>query len=413
MPQSIWTGSISFGLVNIPVKLFSAVSRKTVHFNQLDVRTNARVKQKRVSSEDGVEVPYEQIVKGYELDSGNYVVITDDELAALDPKALRTIDIDEFVDLADIDPIFFDSAYYLAPDKADKPYALLARAMEESGKIGVAHFVMRSKRYLAAVRPKDGKLLLSTMVYADEIRPPEEIPGLAELDEVELSDKELEMARQLVDSLGAPFEPDKFHDTYREAVLELIDRKASGDETVATPLSDDEPDKVIDLMAALEASVAAAKQARGRHPTGSTRKAAAKKASATGRPRRRQRRKKAPAKKSAAAKKGGGQEDDRGIGHAHPQVGLGRPGGRGQRGRDRRPPAQAVEPGQGALSRGGVHQGPGHRLLRPGGPGHAHPRVGPVRDLPPVPQRRRRQVVLREAVPVAPPGVGGGGAGSG
>ena len=132
------------------------------------------------------------------------MVITDEELAALDPKALRTIDIDEFVDLADIDPIFYDSAYYLAPDKADKPYALLARAMEESGKIGVAHFVMRSKRYLAAVRPKDGKLLLSTMVYADEIRPPEEIPGLADLDDVELSDKELEMARQLVDSLGAP-----------------------------------------------------------------------------------------------------------------------------------------------------------------------------------------------------------------
>ena len=334
MPQSIWTGSISFGLVNIPVKLFSAVSRKTVHFNQLDVRTNARIKQKRVSSDDGVEVPYEQIVKGYELDSGNYVVITDEELAALDPKAMRTIDIDEFVDLADIDPIFFDSAYYLAPNDADKPYALLARAMEESGKIGVAHFVMRSKRYLAAVRPKDGRLLLSTMVYADEVRPPEEIPGLAELDEVELSDKELEMARQLVDSLGAPFEPDKFHDTYREAVLELIDRKASGDETVATPLSDDEPDKVIDLMAALEASVAAAKEARGRHPTGSTaRKADGRRQEGRGpskptaedggqegrvkapprwlRPRRRRPR-------TAAAKKA-----YRGIGHAHPQVGLG------------------------------------------------------------------------------------------
>ena len=317
MPRAIWSGSISFGLVNIPVKLYSAVSRKTVHFNQLDARTNTRIKQKRVSSEDGAEVPYEQIVKGYELDSGNYVVITDDELAALDPKALRTIDIDEFVDLVDIDPIFFDSAYYLAPDKADKPYALLARAMEESGKIGVAHFVMRSKRYLAAVRPKDGMLLLSTMVYADEIRPPEEIPGLSDLDDVEVSDKELEMARQLVDSLGAPFEPDKFHDTYREAVLELIDRKASGDETVATPLSEDEPDKVIDLMAALEASVAAAKQARGRHPTGRAaeadaeedegeevaavaarpaRKASAKKASSNGAAKR------APAKKAVARK---------------------------------------------------------------------------------------------------------------
>jgi DNA end-binding protein Ku len=267
MPQSIWTGSISFGLVNIPVKLYSAVSRRTVHFNQLDSRTNARIKQKRVSSDDGNEVPYEQIVKGYELGSGDYVVITDEELAALDPKAQRTIDIAEFVDLADIDPIFYDSAYYLAPNDADKPYALLARAMEESGKIGVARFVMRSKEYLAAVRPKDGMLLLSTMVYADEVRAPDEIPGLADLDEVEVSDKELEMARQLVDSLGAAFAPDKFHDNYREAVLELIDAKASGQDTVSAAVVDDEPDKVIDLMAALEASVAAAKQARGRHPT--------------------------------------------------------------------------------------------------------------------------------------------------
>ena len=158
MPRAIWSGSISFGLVNIPVKLYSAVSRKTVHFNQLDARTNSRVKQKRVSADDGAEVPYEQIVKGYELASGAYVVVTDDELAALDPKALRTIDIDEFVDLADIDPIFYDSAYYLAPDKAAKPYALLAEAMEESGKVGVAHFVMRTKQYLAAMRPKDGVL---------------------------------------------------------------------------------------------------------------------------------------------------------------------------------------------------------------------------------------------------------------
>ncbi len=157
MPRAIWSGSISFGLVNIPVKLYSAVSRKTVHFNQLDARTNSRVKQKRVSGDDGAEVPYEQIVKGYELASGAYVVVSDDELAALDPKALRTIDIDEFVDLAEIDPIFYDSAYYLAPDKAAKPYVLLAEAMQQSEKVGIARFVMRTKQYLAAVRPKDGR----------------------------------------------------------------------------------------------------------------------------------------------------------------------------------------------------------------------------------------------------------------
>jgi len=266
MPRAIWSGSISFGLVNIPVKLYGAVSRKTVHFNQIDARTQARIKQKRVSSEDGSEVPYENIVKGYELSSGAYVIISDDELAALDPKALRTIDIDEFVDLSEIDPIYYDSAYFLAPDKAAKPYALLAAAMEEQGKVGIAHFVMRTKQYLAAIRPVDGKLMLSTMVYADEVNDPGAIPELADLDEVELPDKELMMARQLIDSLSADFEPDKFQDTYRKAVEGLIEAKAAGEEVIA-PVNGVEPAQVIDLMAALEASVAAAKDARSRHPT--------------------------------------------------------------------------------------------------------------------------------------------------
>ena len=266
MPRAIWSGSISFGLVNIPVKLYSAVSRKTVHFNQLDGRTQSRIKQKRVSAETGDEVPFEEIVKGYELGSGSYVIISEDELAALDPKAVRTIDIDEFVDLADIDPVFYDSAYYLAPDKAPKPYALLTRALEETGKVGIAHFVMRTKQYLAAIRPTDGRLMLSTMVYADEINEPLEIPELDDLEGVEVSDKEVAMAEQLVASLSADFEPEKFQDTYRHAVLALIERKASGEEIVA-PVVDDQPDRVVDLMAALEASVAAAKQARGRHPT--------------------------------------------------------------------------------------------------------------------------------------------------
>jgi DNA end-binding protein Ku len=265
MPRAIWSGSISFGLVNIPVKLYSAVSRKTVHFNQLDSRTKSRIRQKRVSSEDGSEVPYEQIVKGYELSGGNYVVISDDELAALDPKAVRTIDIDEFVDLVDIDPLFYDAAYYLAPDKSSKPYALLARAMEETGKVGIAHFVMRTKQYLAAIRPQEGKLLLSTMVYADEINDPAEVPELTDAEDVDLADRELRMAEQLIESLSTSFEPTKYHDTYREAVLELIERKAAGEEVVAQAATA-EPEKVVDLMAALEASVAAAKDARGRHP---------------------------------------------------------------------------------------------------------------------------------------------------
>jgi len=277
MPRAIWSGSISFGLVNIPVKLYSAVSRKTVHFNQLDARTNSRVKQKRVSSEDGTEVPFEQIVKGYELSSGAWVVVTDDELAALDPKAVRTIDIDEFVDLSEIDPIFYDSAYYLAPADASKPYALLAEAMREAGKVGIAHFVMRTKQYLAAIRPSNGVLMLSTMVYADEVNDPAEIPELADLAEVELPPKELAMARQLIDSLAGDFEADKFTDTYRMAVLGLIDRKAAGEEIVA-PAASIDAGQVIDLMAALEASVAAAKEARTRHPTEPTRAAKAAKA---------------------------------------------------------------------------------------------------------------------------------------
>jgi DNA end-binding protein Ku len=266
MPRAIWSGSISFGLVNIPVKLYSAVSRKNVQFNQLDARTRSRVKQKRVAAESGEEVPWDRIVKGYELSSGSYVVITDDELAALDPKSLRTIEIDEFVDLAAIDPIFYDSAYYLAPDRSAKPYKLLAEALAGEEKVGIAHFVMRTKQYLAAVRAQEGRLLLSTMVYADEINDPAEIPELTELEGVEVADKEVAMARQLVESLSADFEPEKFHDAYREAVLGLIEQKASG-AAVVVPVAAVEPEKVVDLMAALEASVAAAKEARKRHPT--------------------------------------------------------------------------------------------------------------------------------------------------
>jgi DNA end-binding protein Ku len=266
MPRAIWSGSISFGLVNIPVKLYSAVSRKAVHFNQLDSRTGARIKQKRVDAETGEEVPYDQIVKGYELASGSYVTVTDDELAALDPKAVRTIDIEEFVDLTAIDPMFYDAAYYLVPDKSSKPYALLARAMEEEGKVGIANFVMRTKQYLAAVRPQDGRLVLSTMVYADEINDPAAIPELVEIEDVEVSERELAMATQLVESLSTDFEPDRFQDNYRQAVLELIEQKASGQEVV-TPAATAEPERVVDLMAALEASVAAAKETRKRHPT--------------------------------------------------------------------------------------------------------------------------------------------------
>jgi DNA end-binding protein Ku len=268
MPRALWSGSISFGLVNIPIKLFNAVSRKTVHFNQIDTRTKARVRQRRVSETDGSEVPYEALAKGYALPSGDYVVVSDEELAALDPTSTRSVEIEEFVDLADIDPVFYDSAYFVAPDKATvKPYALLCRAMEESGKVGIARFVMRTKQYLAAIRPADGRLMLSTMVYADEINDPTEISELAAVDEVDVSERELTMARQLIESLSTAFEPERFHDTYREQVLDLIERKASGATEVveAAPAASEE--QVVDLMAALEASVKDAREARKRHPT--------------------------------------------------------------------------------------------------------------------------------------------------
>jgi DNA end-binding protein Ku len=267
MPRAMWSGAISFGLVNIPIKLFNAVSRKNVHFNQIDTRTGSRIQYRKVSAADGEEVPSEAIAKGYQLSSGEYVLVGDDELSALDPEATRSIDIEQFVDLDEIDPIYYDAAYYVAPDKAArKPYALLTRAMEEQGKVAIARLVMRSKQYLAALRPKDGVLVMSTMVYADEVNDPSELVDGDDLGDVDVSSRELTMASQLVESLTEPFEPERYEDSYRHRVLDLIDRKASGEEVVAAPAPAAE-DKVVDLMAALEASVKEAKAARGRHPT--------------------------------------------------------------------------------------------------------------------------------------------------
>ncbi len=267
MPRVIWKGSISFGLVTIPVQLFSAVSRKNVRFNQLDAETGARVRYKKVSSADGSELPAERIVKGYEMPSGDYVTVTDRELDELAPVAARTIDIDAFIDLADIDPVFYDSAYHLVPEEAAaKPYKLLAEAMGEADKVAICGFVMRSKQHLAAIRPVDGRLMLSTMVYSDELVAPDEIDGFDGLGDIAVEERETAMARQLIAALEADFEPGRYADSYREAVLELIERKAAGEAATTVALSAPASDTVVDLMAALEASVAAAKQARQRHP---------------------------------------------------------------------------------------------------------------------------------------------------
>jgi DNA end-binding protein Ku len=268
MPRAIWSGAISFGLVNIPIKLFNGVSRKNVHFNQIDSRSGSRIQYRKVSAADGEEVPAEAIVKGYQLASGDYVLVGDDELAALDPEASRTVDIEQFVDLEEIDPMFYDSAYFVAPDKAAmKPYALLAQAMEEEGKVAIARFVMRTKQYLAALRSKDGVLVLSTMVYADEVNDPFDLAEIDGVTDTDVSSRELQMASQLIESLTEPFEPDKFEDTYRNQVLDLVERKAAGEEEVVAAPAPAAEEKVVDLMAALEASVKEAKESRTRHPT--------------------------------------------------------------------------------------------------------------------------------------------------
>ncbi len=262
MPRAIWSGAISFGLVSVPVKLYSAVSRKTVRFNQIDSTTNSRVKQKRVNAE-GEEVSYDQIVKGYEISKDSYVIVTEDELAALSPKASRMIDITDFVDQVDIDPVFYDSAYYLVPDElARKSYTLLSQAMHDSGRVAIATFVMRTKQYLVAIRPIDGTLMMSTMVYADEVVAAEEIPGLEELNEIDVSEAELAMANQLIESLAAEFDAEQYRDSYRDQVLDLIEQKASGEVRAIETSDGDEEAAVVDLLAALEASVSAAKQAR-------------------------------------------------------------------------------------------------------------------------------------------------------
>jgi DNA end-binding protein Ku len=248
-----------------------------VRFHQIDAESGGRVRQKRVGP-DGEEVAYEQIVKGYEIGPDRYVTITPEELESLEPQKTRTIDIEDFVDLDQIDPIYYDHPYYLAPDTgASKAYRLLVDAMEESGKVAVARVVMRTKEHLVAIRPRDGALAMETMLFSDEVIPPESLEELAAADgDVKTSDRELTMAEQLIESLSGDFEPEKYRDEYRERVLDLIERKAQG-ETIVIEEPEAEPQQVPDLMAALEASIANAKKpapAKKRAPA--KKKAAAK-----------------------------------------------------------------------------------------------------------------------------------------
>ena len=261
MARAIWSGSISFGLLNVPVRLYSAVSRKSVSFRELRASDKSRIRHKRVAESDGEEVPYEEIVKGYEVAPEQFVVLTREELEELDPKRTRAIEIQDFVDLDQIDPIYFDHPYYLGPDKgAEKPYALLVKAMSDERKVAIARFVLRNREHLAAIRPMEKVLTMATMRFADEVVSPEELgEDVIPEDGRKLDKREIDMAKQLIAQLSSKFKADKYRDEYREELLDLIERKARGEEVVEAVSEEPKPTKAPDLMAALEESLAAVK----------------------------------------------------------------------------------------------------------------------------------------------------------
>jgi DNA end-binding protein Ku len=291
--------------VNVPVKLYSAVSKKTVRFNQLHDADGARILQKRVCSKDGEEVPYESIVKGFEIGPDRYVVITPDELEALDPAKTRSIDIEDFVDLADIDPLYYEHPYYLVPDTgAAKAYALLLEALRDTAKVAIARVVLRSKEYLVAIRPAGDVLTMETMLFADELVPADGLDELPEED-VKATERELAMARQLIEAQASEFDPTKYRDEYRERVLDLIERKAAGEEIAVQPMAE-EPQEVPDLMAALEQSLAAARErtpAKQSKSNGAAAKKAPRSKAAPAKATGGKAAKKKPAAKKPAAKK--------------------------------------------------------------------------------------------------------------
>jgi DNA end-binding protein Ku len=286
MARAIWSGSISFGLLNVPVRMYSAVARRNIALREIRESDSARIKHRRVAEGTDEEVPYDEIIKAYELTPGQYVPLTKDEMKALAPEKTRAIDVQDFVDLTEIDPMYFDSPYYLGPaDGAEKAYSLLAKAMKASGKVAIARFVLRSKENLAAIR-SDGKVLtLTTMRFADEVVPVDELEILPDKAAKPVK-REQEMAEQLIESLSTDFEPTAYHDEYREQLLSLIERKAEGKEIVASDTEAPKATKAPDLMAALEESIAAvagksggktkSKPAKSSKASKSTKKAPAK-----------------------------------------------------------------------------------------------------------------------------------------
>jgi DNA end-binding protein Ku len=259
--RPIWSGSISFGLVSVPVRMYSATQSKELRFHFLDKNDLQPIGYDKVRKDTGKRVDPDDVVRGFEIEKGQYVPIEDEDLDRLDIELTHSIDILDFVDLEEIDPIYFRKAYYLLPqDGAEKPYRLLVRALDETGKVGVAKVVIRNKQHLAALRAHDGVLVLETMYYADEVRKPEKVDG-----RVRVQKAEVEMAKSLVENLSGSFRPERYDDTYRKELLDLIRAKAKGKE-LPEP-SEEEEGEVIDLMEALRASVKETKKGRKRKKT--------------------------------------------------------------------------------------------------------------------------------------------------
>jgi DNA end-binding protein Ku len=274
MPRTMWKGAISFGLVTVPVKLYPATEEKSLKFNQLHDKDHGRIRYQRTCAVCGEEVPFEHIVKGYEYEKGRYIVLEDEDFEAVPVESHRTVDIVQFVELEDIDPVYFMKSYYLIPEETGiKAYTLLRQAMAEDGRVGIAKFSLRDKEHLAALRFKDKVLVLETMFWPDEIR----AADFEELDkDVTIRPQEIQMARSLIENLTEEFKPEEFRDEYREALLDIVEKKVAGEEIemVEAP----EPTKVVDLMEALKASVAATKERAA--PAKKPAKARAKKAAA-------------------------------------------------------------------------------------------------------------------------------------
>jgi len=283
--RSIWKGAISFGLVTIPVKLYSATEQRDVAFHQVHREDGGRIKFKRVCTKDGEEVPYSDIAKGYELPSGEIVVLTDEDFANVPLSTSRRIDVLMFAPMEQVDPIYFNKSYYLEPEaKAAKPYALLREALEATDRVAIVKVALRQRESLAVLRVRDRVIMMQTLLWPDEVRAAE-FPILE--DEVELRPQELRMAASLVESMAADFEPDEFEDDYQKALVQLVDAKLEGAAPAPVEASEESPSEVVDLLSALQASVDRARAARGEAPAD---KPSAEKAAP----------KKAPAKKAAA-----------------------------------------------------------------------------------------------------------------